>query len=428
MTFLAACSGGKFPGYKQTSTGLYYRFHRQDAAARKPQSTDFLKLNITCYLHDSLYYDWQGSESEVYAQLSDSRFAGDLQEAYAMLHVGDSASFYIKADSIAAIYYDQDPKAIGLKPDDYFRYEMKLVEVLTKDEFQANIDRMKKNMMEASKSALQAYVKKENIDVNPIVTGVYVIPVEKGYGRCPVKGERVELDFATSLLDGTPVGSTFGQDEKFTFVLGEGTVIPAWEEIVPKMRLGERVRAIVPYEMAYGEHSVGSIPSYSNLVYDIKLLKIISAEEMAKQAERERKALKANSEKEFKDFLKQQGITNHTPSGLYYEKLVTTEGACPEVGKKAVIKYVAYYLDGSLLGSSDELGDHYDVAYGKGNVLRGLEEGIGLMRVGEKARFVLPYSLAYGANAFRNIPAYSNLIFDVELLDVAPIDENESIK
>jgi FKBP-type peptidyl-prolyl cis-trans isomerase len=41
-----------------------------------------------------------------------------------------------------------------------------------------------------------------------------------------------------------------------------------------------------------------------------------------------------------------------------------------------------------------------------------------MLRVGEKARFVLPYTLAYGTNAFGSIPAYSNLVFDVELLDV----------
>ena len=55
---------------------------------------------------------------------------------------------------------------------------------------------------------------------------------------------------------------------------------------------------------------------------------------------------------------------------------------------------------------------------GQGKVLKGLEEGIGMMRVGEKARFVLPYTLAYGANPYGNIPAYANLVFDVELLEV----------
>ena len=95
-----------------------------------------------------------------------------------------------------------------------------------------------------------------------------------------------------------------------------------------------------------------------------------------------------------------------------------TEGAMPQKGQTARIKFVASYLDGTLLGTSVQLGEVYDVVYGEGKVLRGLEEGIGLMRVGEKARFVLPYNLAYGSQPYGNIPAYSNLVFDVELVEI----------
>ena len=128
--------------------------------------------------------------------------------------------------------------------------------------------------------------------------------------------------------------------------------------------------------------------------------------------------LKADSEKAFALYLKTNNITEHTKSGLYYAKSVYTEGAQPQVGQTAQIKFVATYLDGTLLGNSDQLGEHYDFVYGQGKVLNGLEEGIGLMRVGEQARFVLPYWLAYGENPYGNIPAYSNLVFDVELIDL----------
>lgn len=128
--------------------------------------------------------------------------------------------------------------------------------------------------------------------------------------------------------------------------------------------------------------------------------------------------LKSESEKAFLEYLEENHISDHTASGLYYTKLLVTKGKTPQTGQTAQIKYVVSFLDGTLLGSSEELGDHYDVPIGQHKVLRGLEEGIGLMRVGEKARFVLPYTLAYGDNAYRNIPAYSNLIFDVELLNI----------
>jgi FKBP-type peptidyl-prolyl cis-trans isomerase len=88
------------------------------------------------------------------------------------------------------------------------------------------------------------------------------------------------------------------------------------------------------------------------------------------------------------------------------------------VGQNVLIKFVATYLDGTPLGDSDQLGGQYEVEYGKGMVLQGLDEGIGLMREGEKARFVLPYPLAYGESTYGYIPAYSNLVFDVELLDI----------
>lgn len=422
MVLFTACTQ-KYPGYKKTQSGLYYKFHHRDASVTQPQLTDFMRVEMKCYLHDSLYYDWQGTQHEVYTQLQEPIFAGDLQEAYAMMYVGDSASFYVKADSIAALYYEQDPNAVGLTSEDYFRYEVKLVDVKTAEEFQASIEKMKEAMKMESRKALEDYVANNNINVTPESSGVYIIPLEKGKGRCPLKGEKVELDFSATLLNGQPVGSTFDSPDKFSFVLGEGYTIPGWEEIVPKMHLGERVKAIIPFDMAYGEHSVGEIPAYANLVYDIKLLKITTAAELQAEAEKAMKALREESERAFFDYLKANNITDYTASGLFFAKSEVTEGAQPQKGQTARIKFEASYLDGTPLGDSEQLGGQYDLVYGEGKVLKGLEEGVGLMRVGEKARFVLPYTLAYGANPYGNIPAYSNLVFDVELLDV--IDNNQ---
>lgn len=418
MMMLSACTQ-QYPGYKKTQGGLYYKYYSHNTTADQPKTTDFLKVNMACYLHDSLYFDFQQVAGDVYSQMKAPLFAGDLMEAYSMMHVGDSASFYVKADSIAVRYYDQDPVALGLKAEDYFRYEVKLVELKSEEAFQADIDRMKAQLLADSKQRLADYVTANNITVTPEPSGVYIIPMEKGKGRCPVKGEKVELDFSASLLNGQEVGSTFGSPDKFSFVLGEGYTIQGWEEIVPKMHLGERVTALIPADMAYGEHSVGSIPAYSNLVYDIKLLKITTEAELQAEAEKTKKAMREESEKAFYDYIKVNNITDCTSSGLFFTKLVTTEGIQAEMGKVAKIKFKASYLDGTPLGDSDQLGGDYEVPVGEGKVLKGLDEGITLMREGEKARFVLPYTLAYGDNPYGNIPAYSNLIFDVELISVS---------
>lgn len=417
VMLFTACTQ-QFPGYKKTESGLYYKFYNHNTTAPKPNQTDVMKVAMTCYLHDSVYFDFQKTESEVYAQLKESVFPADLNEAYTMMHLGDSASFYIKADSVAIKYYDKNPEEVGLKPDDYFRYEVKLLEIKTLEEFQAEIDRLNKAMCEHAKQEFNDYVETNLVGVTPESCGVYVIPMEPGKGPCPKKGDKVELDFSASLLNGQFVGSTYDRPDKFSFVLGEGYAIQAWEEIVPKMHLGERVKAIIPFELAYGEHAVGSIPAYSNLIYEIKLLKITPKEELQAEAEKALAALKEESKKAFDDYVATNGIVDHTPSGLYYTKSLVTDGAAPEEGKHVHIKFLATYLDGTLLGSSDDLEGDFKVLFGSGTLLKGLEEGIGLMHVGEKARFVLPYTLAYGEQPFNNIPGCSNLVFDVELLGI----------
>ena len=417
MLLFTACKE-EFPGYKKTQNGLYYKFHSQNVSAPQPKMTDFMKVDMACYLNDTLYYDWQGTKHEVYTQLQEPIFKGDLQEAYAMMHVGDSASFYVKADSVAALYYDQNPDSVGLKPEDFFRYEVKLLEVKSEEEFKADIEKLKETMIEDSRKALADYISANNITVEPEASGVYIIPLEKGKGLSPQKGDRVEVDFAATLLNGQSVGSTYGSPDKLSFVLGEGYTIQGWEEIVPKMHLGERVRSIIPFDLAYGEHSVGSIPPYANLVYDIKLLKITPAAVVQAEKEKALQALKAESGKAFADYLRANNITDHTASGLYFNKMLSTEGAQPQLGQTVRIKYVATYIDGTPLGDSDQLGDYYEMVVGAGRVLKGLEEGVGMMRVGEKTRFVLPYTLAYGEKEINNIPACSNLVFDVELLEV----------
>lgn len=421
--FTGCCQDEKFFGYKKTSDGLYYRFHVQNKGNALASKSDFIKMKVSCYLNDSLYYAWEESNGIIYAQVSDPRFKGDLQSAFMLMREGDSASFYIKSDSIAAVYYDQDPLALGLKADDYFRYEIKMLEVRTQDAFQAEVDQMKANMENASKSALERYVKENSIENNLTESGIYLIPVKDGSGRCPEKGEKVYIDYQVRMLSGELVGSTYEKANRFSFVLGEGQVIPGLEKVLPMMRQGEKVMAVIPYELAFGEHEVGPVKPYSNLIYDIELQRIETVKEQAIEAERLKKIQKAASEKEFADYCKLMGLEKHTKSGVYYKIENERSGLTPGKGAVARIKFTAKILNGEILGTSDQLGEYYDVTMGNGSVLKGLEDGLSLMTVGENALLAVPYYLAYGDQAYNNIPAFSNIIFEVELLEIITNEE-----
>ena len=427
VLFFASCNdkGSKqFPGFKQTKDGLYYQFHHQDMSAKAPQMTDFLKVQMLCYLHDSLFYDWAETDGVAMIQLAEPHFPGDLQAAYAMMHEGDSASFYIKADSIADRYYGQNPDSVGISAEDYFRYDIKLLEIKSEEEFKEEVAEINAARAEKSREQLATYVEENGITVKPTESGIYILPLEKGKGRCPVKGEKVEVDYDVYTLKGDLVGSSSKSEEVFSFVLGEGYVIKGWEEVLPMMHLGEKVRAIIPFDMAYGEHSVFGMPPFTNLVYDIKLNKIITVEEQQRIAKEQNARMKADSEASLERFVKENGFEKRTASGLYYKFEKENNGKVPSKGSVVKMKFNAKVLDGQELGSSEQHGGSYEITFGETQVLAGFGEGVGLMTIGDKATFVLPYYLAYGANPYNNIPAFSNIIFDIEVLDIVEPEKN----
>jgi FKBP-type peptidyl-prolyl cis-trans isomerase len=76
-------------------------------------------------------------------------------------------------------------------------------------------------------------------------------------------------------------------------------------------------------------------------------------------------------------------------------------------------------MDGRKFDSSVERGDPISFPLGQGMVIKGWEEGIALMKVGDKMRIIIPSELGYGANGAGSvIPPNSTLIFDVELVGV----------
>lgn len=105
-------------------------------------------------------------------------------------------------------------------------------------------------------------------------------------------------------------------------------------------------------------------------------------------------------------------------TGLWYQ--IYAHGSGPKVtpGKKVTINYTVRLLDGTLCYSSEDKGPKTFIA-GHGSVERGLEEGILMMRQGDKARLILPPFLAYGVPGDRKmIPPRSVIVYDIEVLKV----------
>lgn len=107
-----------------------------------------------------------------------------------------------------------------------------------------------------------------------------------------------------------------------------------------------------------------------------------------------------------------------TESGLFYEIYEETEGTQAELGMSILINYNLSLLDGTLCYSSEKDGAK-EFQLGKSQEISGLELGLEMMRVGEKARFIIPPHLAYGLlGDEERIPARSIVVYEVELLKI----------
>ncbi len=108
-----------------------------------------------------------------------------------------------------------------------------------------------------------------------------------------------------------------------------------------------------------------------------------------------------------------------TSSGLRYKIIQKGSGAKAEKGKTVSVHYEGALANGQVFDSSYKRNQPIDFALGVGQVIPGWDEGIGLLQVGDKARFVIPSHLAYGSTGAGGvIPPNATLIFDVELMNV----------
>ena len=108
-----------------------------------------------------------------------------------------------------------------------------------------------------------------------------------------------------------------------------------------------------------------------------------------------------------------------TDSGLRYQIIQKGNGKLAEKGKTVSVHYQGALENGEVFDSSYKRKQPIDFKLGAGQVIEGWDEGIALLKVGDKARFVIPAYLGYGSRGAGGvIPGDATLVFDVELMDV----------
>ena len=191
-------------------------------------------------------------------------------------------------------------------------------------------------------------------------------------------------------------------DSTFKYLFGQPT-LPAEFKSTDVMRFEVKVNDFYP-EKVYAQNFANEVKNRN--AERVAALQNDYPEETAKAA------------KTLADFLAKNNIVAEpTETGLYYVVTEEGNGEKPEVGKPVKMHYTGKLLDGTVFDSSVERGEPFQFILGVGQVIPGWDEGVQLMSKGEKGVLYIPYYLAYGERNMGEIPPFSNLMFEVELID-----------
>jgi FKBP-type peptidyl-prolyl cis-trans isomerase len=260
--FFVSCGENKFKGYEKTENGLYYKFFVKNDTGKKAESGDYVFLTISWRgNHDSIKAESQRPIMDVMPPAS--IFKGDIYEAFAMMHKGDSAEFIIKADSFYSYFLNPGQAALPayITPETHLYFNVKMNEIKSLDDFDRE-----------EKIQIDAYVKTNNITEKPTESGLYYIEKQVGEGKQVQVSDSVLIHYTGKFLNGEIFDSSVERGEPIGMKLN--SLIPGFKEGVSLMKEGGKAMFIIPSSLAYGQGGRG-MPPFAPLMFEIEVIKIL---------------------------------------------------------------------------------------------------------------------------------------------------------
>lgn len=127
---------------------------------------------------------------------------------------------------------------------------------------------------------------------------------------------------------------------------------------------------------------------------------------------------KIAADKEIQLYINNNGLNiQPNSSGLVFIPIRKGDGSYPKDGDKVAFHYSGYYLNGDVFDTSYDKSYPLVIELGNDMIIKGLEEALKLMDKGAKSRVIIPFYHAYDDMENAPVPPYSNLIFEIELID-----------
>ncbi len=168
----------------------------------------------------------------------------------------------------------------SIKQDDYLKHLTILRKGAAAESFDAaavfNGYLAEKDKKDAeAAAAAEAAIAEYEATAKKTDSGLMYIMEKEGTGPTAKAGDTVSVHYAGYLLDGTKFDSSYDRGQPIRFPLGQGMVIPGWEEGIGLLNKGAKAKLIIPYQQAYGEQGRPPvIPAKATLIFDVELVDI----------------------------------------------------------------------------------------------------------------------------------------------------------
>lgn len=284
--------------------------------------------------------------------------------------------------------------------------------------------------LKKAQDEFKRYLVNNNISENSKKNGIYFIRRDTIEGNKPEASDFVMINYTMRLMSSNRIvetnSKTIAKNASISSVVS--TSGPFYWKVsefpfsgiavgLMMMNEGDSATFIIPTEMALLSQYTNLIPGYSNIIYDVRLVKIIK-----KPIEYDRQLIN----KKVTDSL-QMNLSDTDKTGDYtgnYIKILDIGDTLVSVkeGSSVMLRYKGSYIDGRYFGDKNKY-DTLNFVAGAGRLIPGFEDAVLAMNKKTKARVVIPYYNAYGVggkieNGIIHIPFYTSLFYEIEIITV----------
>ncbi len=269
--------------FEKAPSGLAYKIIKGDSK-EKLKAGQIIKINGIVKLtpKDSVMFTTYGHLPEYLPVDTSATKSYDFNEILHLASVGDSVVTVAQVDSLVKMGMAQYSDL--LKKGDQIQTSLKILKVFNNEQ-EKNDDQKKEMDLEKQReiAVIEAYLKKKGIKAEKTENGVFVEVKSAGDGPKATAGQQLTVDYTGSLLEtgvkfDSNVDTTFKHVEPFSFVIGSGQTIRAWEEAFQFFGKGGKGTMYVPSLMAYGPPGKPPvIPAYAPLVFEVEVKDMVAA-------------------------------------------------------------------------------------------------------------------------------------------------------